>query len=55
MNRREVIGALAALTTTGVAGAQESTSAPGALPAPATGRGNLITDVDGLRVGQAQD
>ncbi len=55
MNRREVIGALAALTTTGVAGAQESTSAQGVSPTPTTGPGNLITDVDGLRVGQAQD
>jgi len=54
MNRREVIGALAALSATGVAGAQE-TQSESAAPAARPGPRNLITDVEGLKVGQAQN
>lgn len=52
MNRREVIGALAALSATGVSAAQESTDA---VLAPKAGPLNLITDVEGLQVGQAHN
>lgn len=55
MNRRELLAALAALTTTGVAAAQESTSEESEALASRTGPRNLITDVDGLQVGQSQD
>ncbi|MDH3441727.1 MAG: P1 family peptidase [Gammaproteobacteria bacterium] len=55
MNRREMIAALAALTTTGVTAAQESTSPESEVPASRTGPGNLITDVEGLQVGQSQN
>ena len=54
MNRREVIGALAAVSTTAVAGAQQSDTGEGS-PASQTGARNLITDVDGLKVGQSHD
>jgi len=53
MNRREILGALAAVTTTGVAPvvAQETTGHS----TDKTGPRNLITDVEGLQVGQAQN
>ena len=52
LNRREVIGALAAFSATGVAGAQESEAEQAVATA---GPRNLITDVEGLEVGQAQN
>lgn len=56
MNRRELIGALAAFSATGVgtAAAQQNDSG-GGQAATRTGPRNLITDVDGLQVGQSQD
>ena len=62
MNRREVIGALTAISTTGVAGslgdsaaAQEPRAQPGRAESSRTGPRNLITDVAGLAVGHAAD
>jgi len=67
MNRRKLLGTLAALTTTGIAGAaagkSRATAPLGAFGQSAgaaekisrTGPRNLITDVAGLKVGQADD
>ena len=62
MNRRELIGALTAITTSGAAaslagkaGAQEPLAASARPAGSMTGARNLITDVAGLRVGQAND
>jgi L-aminopeptidase/D-esterase-like protein len=67
MNRRNLLGTLAAITTTGIAGAMTSNSkAAGfrsafgqsggaAANAVRTGPRNLITDVAGLQVGQSDD
>lgn len=61
MNRRDLLGALAALTTTGVGATAVRTAGAAAQDAAAaadarrTGPLNLITDVAGLQVGQAED
>ena len=67
MNRRNLLGTLAALTTTGIAGTMTGKSKAAGLPgafgqsvgaaadAVRTGPRNLITDVGGLQVGQSAD
>ena len=55
MNRREAIAAFAAITTTGAVAAQESPGEQDEAEVPRTGPRNLITDVEGLKVGQSQD
>ena len=55
MNRREAIAAFAAITTTGAVAAQESLGEQDEAEVPRTGPHNLITDVEGLKVGQSQD
>jgi len=55
MNRREVLGAIAAVTATGTAAAQSTTDNGPAESASRTGPRNLITDVDGLQIGQSSD
>lgn len=59
MNRRELIGALTAIAATGAAlrttTAQEGQGQEAESSAAKTGPRNLITDVPGLKVGQADD
>ena len=57
MNRRNLLGTLAAITTTGLTGAGSASgqSAGAATNAVRTGPRNLITDVGGLKVGQSDD
>ena len=55
MNRREAIAAFAAITTTGAVAAQESPGEQDEAEVLRTGPRNLITDVEGLKVGQSQD
>lgn len=67
MNRRKLLGTLAAITTTGIAGAASARSgaagigsafgqsAGAAANMTRTGPRNLITDVAGLQVGQSDD
>lgn len=55
MNRREVLGALAAVTASGATAAQSSTESGTHAAVSRAGPRNLITDVEGLRIGHSND
>ena len=55
MNRREVLGALAAVTASGAAAAQSTVESGTQTAASRAGPRNLITDVEGLRIGHSND
>jgi L-aminopeptidase/D-esterase-like protein len=55
MNRREVLGVLAAVTASGAAAAQSTVESGTQTAASRTGPRNLITDVEGLRIGHSND